>query len=168
MARRPFFLRAEQFLAAGAARDGDAEALVYRDRRLTYGQLNTLANRFADELRARGVRPGDRVALYLAKSVEKVVAFFGVLKARAVCVVVNSAYKADQVQAVLADAGVRLTITTDVFAGMLGGRLGSLSCLCCRLGAMMIRWAFWRGGAGMIRNWMGDVRRSRTVMTRRW
>jgi long-chain acyl-CoA synthetase len=48
-----------------------------RQRRTTYAELATLAQRFAAELETRGIRKGDRVLLWGENSAEWVAAFFG-------------------------------------------------------------------------------------------
>nr|WP_208865825.1 non-ribosomal peptide synthetase [Streptomyces zinciresistens] len=99
------------FEAQAAARPG-AVALVLDERRLTFGELNTLANRLAHELIRRGAGPEDRVAVLLDRSVESVVALLAVLKAGAVYLPLDSGHPADRVAHVLADAGVRLLISS--------------------------------------------------------
>jgi amino acid adenylation domain-containing protein len=58
-----------------------AVAVTFRDRRLTYAELNARANRLAYWLRARGVRPEVLVAVLVERSLEMVVALLGILKA---------------------------------------------------------------------------------------
>jgi long-chain acyl-CoA synthetase len=64
-------------------------AIICGDTRLTYEQLNAAANRVANLLRARGVRPGDHVALSCPNVPYFPIAFFGILKAGAVVVPLN-------------------------------------------------------------------------------
>ena len=60
-----------------------AERVAVRDgsRSVTYGQLDTWSNRVAHQLIALGVERGDRVGIYLEKSLESIVAVYGILKA---------------------------------------------------------------------------------------
>ena len=74
----------------------DAEAVVCRDRSLTYAELDRRANRLANALLARGVRPQDPVAVLLGRDVELVVALFAVLKAGAVHVPMDPDYPRDR------------------------------------------------------------------------
>jgi len=91
----------QDFLELSADRHPGKVALVCGGQRLTYSQVDVMANRLANALRERGVRRGDRVAIYLNNSVESVVAMFGALKAGAVFVSVNRAMKVEKLVYVL-------------------------------------------------------------------
>jgi acyl-CoA synthetase (AMP-forming)/AMP-acid ligase II len=64
-------------------------ALVCAGRRLTYAEVDDMANRLANALLAHGVRRGDRVGLCLVNSIEAVIGIFGILKAGATFVPIN-------------------------------------------------------------------------------
>jgi long-chain acyl-CoA synthetase len=68
------------FLDEVASRFGNLPALEDRGHVLSYAALKRAADRLAAGLIARGVRPGDAVALYLANSIWHPVCFFGVLR----------------------------------------------------------------------------------------
>ncbi|MEW2554910.1 amino acid adenylation domain-containing protein [Streptomyces zhihengii] len=82
--------------AAQVARRPGAEALVCRDRSLTYAELDGQANRVAHALIAAGVRPQDPVAVLLGRDIEMTVALFGVVKAGAVYVPMDPEYPRDR------------------------------------------------------------------------
>jgi acetyl-CoA synthetase len=84
-------------------------------RTLTYGELTRDVNRAANGLRALGVRPGDRVALFMPMCPELVTAFFAVIKIGAIVLPLFSGYGAEAVTTRLHDAGVKLLITADGF-----------------------------------------------------
>ncbi|WP_190208459.1 non-ribosomal peptide synthetase, partial [Streptomyces fumanus] len=92
----------------------------------TYGELEERANRFARELMARGVGPGDRVGVVLERSAEWVAVVLGVVKAGAAFVPVDPAYPAERVALVLADAGVAVVVCSRATAGVVGERAGRL------------------------------------------
>ena len=69
-----------ELVEAQAARTPDAIAVVHDNTQLTYAELNAKANRLARRLRASGVRPNDRVAAALERSVELVLAQLAILK----------------------------------------------------------------------------------------
>jgi acyl-CoA synthetase (AMP-forming)/AMP-acid ligase II len=72
-----------QALSAAAQRWPDKVAVRAEGRSLTYGQLEVAADRVAGALAAMGISGGDRVGLYLNKTVEAVAAIYGILWAGA-------------------------------------------------------------------------------------
>jgi amino acid adenylation domain-containing protein len=91
------------YLLQSTARLPGKLALVCGDRRLTYGEIAAQASALAHALVQRGVNRGDRVVIYTDNSVEAVVAFWGVLAANAVTVLVNPQTKADKLAYLLGD-----------------------------------------------------------------
>ncbi len=71
----------QDILTSSAARFADLPALEFMGRRISYRELDELANRAAAGLQRLGVRPGVHVGLYLPNTPHYVIAFFGVLKA---------------------------------------------------------------------------------------
>lgn len=103
----------DRALAADPAR----EALVTRSARLTYGELDALADRAAYALADLGVRPGDRVAASLPNEWEVVVAFHGAMRLGAVWVGINRVLAAPERQYLIDDSGARLLLAeTEVAA----------------------------------------------------
>lgn len=70
-------------LEASAARTPDASAVVDRDRTISYAELDSRASALAAVLQSEGVRNGDRVGIYLDKSLEAIIAIYAILKAGA-------------------------------------------------------------------------------------
>ncbi len=97
----------------GAAQALIAEADDGRVRSLSYAELREQVNRAAGLLRDLGVRPGDRVGLYLPMVAEVVVALFACFQVGALAVPVFSAFGADALAVRLRDAGVRVLFTAD-------------------------------------------------------
>ncbi|MGW4026351.1 amino acid adenylation domain-containing protein, partial [Streptomyces sp. NPDC005009] len=89
-----------------------AEALVCRDRSLSYAELDRRANRLAHALLRRGVRPQDPVAVFLGRDVEMTVALFAVAKAGAVYVPMDASYPADRLAYMLDDLVPAAAVTT--------------------------------------------------------
>ncbi|MFN8492880.1 MAG: amino acid adenylation domain-containing protein [Caldilineaceae bacterium] len=58
-------------------------AVIDRMRTMTYQELDTDSDQLAVHLQSQGIEPGDRVGIYLDKSLEAVVAIFAILKAGA-------------------------------------------------------------------------------------
>ena len=78
------------YFERGASRnDADVAVEEADGSSLTYGELVRLSDRVRDRLTSLGVEPGDRVGLYLRKSIDTVASIFGVLKAGAAYVPVD-------------------------------------------------------------------------------
>jgi len=94
----------------------DRLALVAGDRRLTYGQLDERANRFAHHLLDHGVEPADKVAIYSWDRAEWVEAMLGTYKARAVPVNVNYRYVADETRYILDNSDAVVVVHERAFS----------------------------------------------------
>ncbi|WP_327675288.1 non-ribosomal peptide synthetase [Kitasatospora sp. NBC_00458] len=99
--------------ASQAARTPDATALVAGGTRLTFAELDALADRLAHRLVAAGAGPDSPVALALPRSAETVVSLLAVLKSGAACLPLDAEYPADRTAAMLADAAPALVLTDD-------------------------------------------------------
>ncbi|QNP66904.1 non-ribosomal peptide synthetase [Streptomyces genisteinicus] len=101
----------DEFAAQVARRPG-AEALVCRDRSLSYAGLDREANRVAHALIAAGVRPQDPVAVLLGRDIEMAVALFGVAKAGAVYVPMDPEYPRDRLAFMFDDIAPAAVLST--------------------------------------------------------
>ncbi|MEU7599062.1 amino acid adenylation domain-containing protein [Streptomyces sp. NPDC039022] len=81
------------------------------DGTLTYRELDARADRCAQYLYAKGVTPGDRVAVLLDRSAELVTVLLGIAKAGAAAVPVDTAYPVERVRFLLEDAEPVLVMT---------------------------------------------------------
>ncbi|HEU4492439.1 MAG TPA: AMP-binding protein [Jiangellales bacterium] len=95
---------------ATAVRAGSRTALIADERSVTWSELDSTADSVAAGLRARGLGPGDRVALALGTTIEFVETYLGTLRAGCVAVPVNTGLTAGEVARVLADSGSRLIV----------------------------------------------------------
>jgi acyl-CoA ligase (AMP-forming) (exosortase A-associated) len=95
------------------------EALVEGATVLTYAEVETLSNRLGNALQEMGVRRGDRVATFFRKSIDEVIAVFGILKAGAVFVPVNPLLLPPQISHILNDCRVTAVITDPAGLGFL-------------------------------------------------
>ncbi|MBT2428098.1 acyl-CoA synthetase [Streptomyces sp. ISL-112] len=89
----------------------DREALLYVDhpgtgteRRLTYAELDVVANRIAHHLIGAGLRPGEHLGLHLYNGIEYLQTVLGALKARLVPVNVNYRYVEEELVYLYRDA----------------------------------------------------------------
>jgi len=76
--------------------------LVFRDRSWTYGDLERLTDALAGVLRARGVEPGDRVAIRLPNGPQAIFSWLALAKLGAVVAPLHGQWTADEVERALA------------------------------------------------------------------
>ncbi|CAI9414170.1 acyl-CoA synthetase [Nocardioides sp. T2.26MG-1] len=94
----------------------DNLAVKVGDRAVTYADLEADANRLAHFLAARGVGPGDHVAIYAKNSIEHVVAVLAVVKIRAVSINVNYRYVEGELDYLFDNADVVAVIHERTYA----------------------------------------------------
>lgn len=109
------------YLEASAARLPGKVALVCRERRATYAELDGAANALAHELVRRGVLPGDRVLVFADNGPEAVVAFWAALKANAVVSPVNPLTKEAKLDYLLNDCRAKALVTNAHLAPAFAG-----------------------------------------------
>lgn len=115
-----------RLLEESAARRGAHVAIVApTGRTITYADLDHLANRVRDRLVALGVGRGDRVGLFVHKSIDTVAAIFGILKAGAAYVPVDASAPAARGAFILADCGVRACFVEGAAAEALAAELAA-------------------------------------------
>jgi len=91
--------------------DPDRLAIETADgERITYGDLIARAGRFANVLVERGVKPGDRVAVQVEKSVENLVLYLATVRAGAVYLPLNTAYTLNELDYFITDAEPSLVV----------------------------------------------------------
>lgn len=100
-----------EFLEISAARLPNKVALVCDGKRLTYSELNGMANKMANALDDLGIRRGDRITILLPNSVEAVIAIFAILKIGAVFVVINNTTKEKKLNYILNNCKSTVLIT---------------------------------------------------------
>jgi fatty-acyl-CoA synthase len=109
-------VRFADLLLAAADRDPDGEALVFEDRRLTYGELERRALRAARSLAALGVGPGGKVGVLMPNCPEFVELLFGASLLGAVMVPINSRFAPRELGYVVGNGDVEVLITSDLAA----------------------------------------------------
>jgi amino acid adenylation domain-containing protein len=104
---------------AAAARWPDAIAVTDGTRRLSYRELDHLAERAAARLRHVGVGPEVVVGLYLERSIEMIVALLGILKAGGAYLPIDPVYPPERIEFILRDGRALLVLTEPPLAARL-------------------------------------------------
>jgi amino acid adenylation domain-containing protein len=100
-----------QLLVRSAESNSERVAVEDGERHLTYAELDERSNRTANLLRDLGVSRGDRVGLYLDKSLESVVGIYGILKCGASYVPLDPRAPAARLAYIAADCGLKILVS---------------------------------------------------------
>ncbi|KAF0132819.1 MAG: Long-chain fatty acid-CoA ligase [Xanthobacteraceae bacterium] len=117
---RPSPVLLPDLLDHAAATSGDRIAVVDGERSCTYAGLAAAADACARRCLAEGLERGDRVALFLPKSLEECWSIFGVSRAGGVFVPVNAMLRPAQVRHIVEDCGARIVLTCRALEPLLG------------------------------------------------
>jgi amino acid adenylation domain-containing protein len=112
-------------LAESAWKRPENLAVLFKDRTMTYSELEANSNQLARLLARNGVKPRDRIGLLLGKSMESIVCLFGVLKAGAIYVPIDPAAPVSRMRHIMRNCGIRFLIASGKGAGKYFGELGS-------------------------------------------
>jgi amino acid adenylation domain-containing protein len=104
-----------------AVEEGEHPASV-----ITYGDLAALSDRVRDRMRRMGVGPGDRVGIYVRKSIDTVATIFGILKTGAAYVPVDPSAPPARNAYILNDCSVRTAVVEQRFETRLRAEMALL------------------------------------------
>jgi len=104
-----------EVLSNTASKFPDHTALIFYGKKISYGQLDALVNRFANALAGLGVKKGDRVALMLPNIPQMVIAYYGTLRSGAVAVATNPLYHAHELEVQLKNSAAETLVAVDMF-----------------------------------------------------
>jgi acyl-coenzyme A synthetase/AMP-(fatty) acid ligase len=96
---------------------GDRPALHLEGRTVTYGELETLTNRFGHALVSAGIGRGDRFVIRGPNSIDYVVAVLAGMKIGAIPIPTSSLYRAWELEHILTNSGAGLVLTTEELVG---------------------------------------------------
>jgi len=98
-----------------ALRLGEKEAILFvkkgrLESRITYSSLKEISDRVTNGLMEMGLKKGDRVILFMPKSIEQVVIHIGIQKVGAISVMLNPGFKRDEMDYFLKDTDAKIAI----------------------------------------------------------
>ncbi|MCA1719759.1 MAG: long-chain fatty acid--CoA ligase [Actinobacteria bacterium] len=118
-----------ELVRAAAESSPDKAAFLFRDRTLTWSEVDRTVDAVAAGLIRLGARTGDRVAVQLGNTPDFPLVYFGALRAGLVAVPVNTSYTRGELSHCLGDSGARVLVTSRSGADVglqLVGKLGTL------------------------------------------
>jgi amino acid adenylation domain-containing protein len=101
----------QELFEVEAERRPEAVAVEFEGQRLSYGELDARANQLASYLREKGVGPDRLVGILMERSLEMVVALYGVLKAGGAYVPLDPSFPRERLDYMVKDSGMAVLIT---------------------------------------------------------
>jgi amino acid adenylation domain-containing protein len=100
----------QQLVTEQAERRPEQTAIVYRQERLSYGELEETSNRLARLLKAAGCNRGDRVGFLIPKTPAAIVTILGILKADCVYVPLDTSSPAPRLEKIIDACAPRFVV----------------------------------------------------------
>jgi amino acid adenylation domain-containing protein len=100
-----------QLLSESAAKYPDREAIAFKDRTITYAELERESNKVAHMLVALKIAKGDRIGLYFNRGIESIISACGILKAGATYVPLDPASPVRRVTYIIEKCGIKSLLT---------------------------------------------------------
>ena len=90
-------------------------ALVFKDKSLTYKELNEKANSLAHYIRSLGIKRNDIVGIMVNRSLEMIISMLAVLKSGAAYIPIDPDYPQDRIEYMLSNSTAKILLTTTKF-----------------------------------------------------
>ncbi|MBD8048442.1 non-ribosomal peptide synthetase [Clostridium faecium] len=90
-------------------------AVVYKDKQLTYSELNEKSNCLAKILRNKGVKADTVVGIMVEKSLEMIIGILGILKAGGAYLPIDTEYPQQRINHIVNDSNVKILLSKDSF-----------------------------------------------------
>jgi long-chain acyl-CoA synthetase len=88
-------------------------AIAFGEKEISYAQLDSLSNQFANALEGLSVKKGDCVALFLPNIPQFIIAYFGALKAGAAVTAISPLHREREIEFQLNDSGAQTIVVLD-------------------------------------------------------
>lgn len=104
-----------RFLEESATKYPDHTAIIFKGRKISYRELNSLADNLASGLVANGFKKGDRAVIYMLNTPQFVICYYGILKAGGIVIATNPLYSERELEHQLADCGAETVFVMSLF-----------------------------------------------------
>ncbi len=112
-------MQVNQYLENSAQKFPDKQAAWYKNKWMSYSEIDLLSNKIGNYLKESGIIRGDRVAILLENSFDYIIAYYAILKIGAVTVALNTETKTEGLIYLLNDSESKAIITQSKFSRFL-------------------------------------------------
>ncbi len=106
----------QHLLLESATNYPDKPAVKYNQEHISYAELDQITNQLANVLVANGVKRGDRVGIYINKSIPSLISIYGILKAGAVYVPLDPQAPLDRIGYIIDNCQIKILLTSSAKA----------------------------------------------------
>ena len=99
-------------LTGSAKKFPDHAAVVFKNDRISYKEIDQLTDKLASVLINTGIKKGDRVGIYINKSIPSIISIFGILKAGAVYVPLDPKAPLERLSYIIRNCGIECLLTS--------------------------------------------------------
>src|SRR3989338_6762536 len=89
----------------------DKVAIEFEEQRVTFKEIDLMANKVANAFQSIGIAKGDRVAQYMPNSLELVYSLIANFKNGSIIVPMNINFKEQEIHHILSDSGAKAVVT---------------------------------------------------------
>ena len=109
----------QHLLSASTEKFPDNIAVIFGEDSLSYKALDVITNKLANYLLYSGVKRGDRVGIYINKSIPSIVSIYGILKVGAVYVPLDPQAPLSRVSYIINNCDIEVVLTSSAKANAL-------------------------------------------------
>jgi amino acid adenylation domain-containing protein len=102
----------QHLLSNSADKYPNHAAVIYQDKSISYKEIDELTDKLAVTLINTGIKKGDRVGIYINKSIPSIVSIFGILKAGAVYVPLDPKAPLERLAYIIRNCGIECLLTS--------------------------------------------------------
>ena len=120
-------MRIESYLRNIAKSIPEKTALICKEGRWSYAEINLLSDRLSEKIQQKGFLPGDRALILLENSLASVVTLFAVLKADGTFSLINPQIKSFKLNFILKNSGAKIMVAEARLASLIEDSLSGLT-----------------------------------------
>lgn len=94
---------------------GEKIGFVHRDVKISFSEMNARTNSFAEFLKGKGLKKGDKIAILCKNNEQAVASFFGAAKIGVISVMVNWRLQTEELQYILSHSDAKLIVHDEIF-----------------------------------------------------
>jgi len=102
----------QQLLSESAAKYPDKKAVIFENESIAYARLEKESNRLANALVAIGIQKNDRVGIHMNRSINSIIAIFGILKSGATYVPIDPLCPENRLNYIINKCRIRFLLTS--------------------------------------------------------